>query len=107
MNEIQKKLILDYIVKHDPNGVLIKSIEPADDFIGGQIEYNEKSLKLHRKISFLGDEEYVRAYLIVKLKKELGYGAKEVVFEVEKEYSIGRPSKKSARIDLVVSYPDN
>lgn len=107
MNNSQKQSILNYIAKHDPKGLIVKSINPSSDFNGGQIEYNEKTLTLHRRISFLGDEEYVRAYLILKLKKELGYEAKNINFELEKEYSIGRPSKKTARVDLIVSYPSD
>jgi len=107
MNKEQKKAIIRYISKHDPKHEIIKSISPNEDFNGGRIEYNESTLLLHREISILGDEEYTRAFLVVRLIKELGYASDGQIVEFEKTYSIGRPSKKTARVDVLVKYPSN
>lgn len=105
MNKEQKEAIVSYISKMDPKGDVVQSITPAKDFSGGKIKYNESSLLLHREITSLGDEEYVRAFLLVRLVKELGFNSTEKIIELEKTYSIGRPSKKSARVDVLVKYP--
>ena len=107
MNIAHKKEIIKYITSMDPGKDVIVSIQPDKEFKNGTIEYNETTLHLHRKITHLCDEEYVRAYLVTKLVKELGYVSKERIIELEKTYSIGRPSKKSARVDLLVRYPSN
>lgn len=100
-----KKAIIKYINKFDPEKELVEFIEPNEDYTGGRIKYNESKLCLHRVISVLGDEEYVRAYLIVRLVKELGYSSNDLIIELEKNYSIGRPNSKKARVDLLVKYP--
>lgn len=103
----QKKAILDYIKHFDPKGDVVETITATPDFSGGKIKYNESNLLLHREISSLGDEEYVRAFILVRLVKELGYSFQEKIIELEKTYSIGRPSKKSARVDILVKYPSD
>lgn len=105
MNKDQKVAILDYVQRMDPHGDVVKSISPTKDFSGGEIKYNASNLLLHRDISLLGDEEWVRAFLLVRLVKELGYNSKDKIIELEKTYSIGRPSRKSARVDILVKYP--
>lgn len=107
MNRDQKKAILDYIQRMDPKGDVVESISPDKEFSGGKIKYNESNLLVHRDISSLGDEEWVRAFLLVRLVKELGYNHKEKIIEIEKTYSIGRPSRKSARVDILVKYPSD
>ncbi len=107
MDKYQKQAIIDYIQTFDPNNELVKSIEPNQDYTSGNIQYNDSKLYLHRNISILSDEEYVRAYLVVRLVKELGYSSQEQIIELEKTYSIGRPNKKSARIDMLVRYPSD
>jgi type I restriction enzyme M protein len=107
MNKIQKQAIIKYIEKFDPENEIIESIIPNKDYSGGKIKYNDSTLHLHRDISTLGDEEYARAYLVVRLVKELGYSSKERIIELEKTYSIGRPNKKSARVDLLIKYPSD
>lgn len=103
MKSILKKMIVEYIHKNDRNGDIVKQISPNADYSGGKIEYNKDNLVLHREVTSLsGDgEEYVRAYLAVKLVKELNYPLKKCT-EFEKEYSIGHPSTKKARVDIVV-----
>ena len=105
MKKRHKKSILEYISDKDPNGKLVKEIEPTDGFRGGEIKYNENAVNLNRNISTLGSEEYVRAYLFVRLCTELGYSSGPDKIEFEKEYSIGRPSTKKARVDILVRYP--
>ena len=107
MNKDQKKAIIEYIKELDPTHDVIKSIKPNSGYTGGKIEYNDTTILLHREISQLGDEEYVRAYLVTKLIKELGYTSEEQIIEFEKTYSIGRPSIKKARIDILVKYPSD
>jgi type I restriction enzyme M protein len=106
MDKEQKKAVIRYIKEKDPKKEVIKVIKPNDSWNGGTIQYNGNTVHLHREISSLGDEEYVRAYLVVKLIKELGYVGQGTIVELEKSYSIGRPSKKSARVDLLVRYPN-
>src|SRR6202008_1010875 len=53
-----------------------------------------------RAISKLDDEEYVRAYVVVRLIKELEYPPNCI--ELEYEYGIGHPGPKGARGDIRV-----
>jgi len=95
-----KERIIEYIKQKDPAGELVSEIHPTDDYSGGRIVYNTKNLILHRNISKLKDEEYVRAYLVVKLAKELKYPS--LCIELEKEYEAGRPKTIKPRIDILV-----
>lgn len=95
-----KKAIIQFIQSKDPEGSIVIQIKPKGDFQGGTIVYNSSSVVLHRAISALIDEEYVRAYLAVHLTKDLKYPSSCV--EMEKEYSIGRPKGAKGRIDLLV-----
>jgi type I restriction enzyme M protein len=106
MNKEQKTAILEYIKLHDPAGQVIRLIKPSNDLNSGSIQYNSNTIVLHREVSLLTDEEYVRAYLVVRLVKELGYSTAKSI-ELEKTYSIGRPSKKSARVDVLVKFPND
>lgn len=66
----------------------------------GEIRYNAE-IKLHRDIrNFKGTEELARAYLTSRLINELDYDSRYI--ELEKEYNIGRPKVKKARIDLLL-----
>lgn len=57
------------------------------------VTYGEKGFSLK-------DEEYVRAYLVTRLIKPLRYPADAL--ELEKTYTIGRPSPTKAQIDVKV-----
>ena len=107
MTRDHKKAILSYIERQDPEGELVKRIEPNDGYTGGVVEYAPGAVLLHRAISQLGDEEYVRAYLLVHLVRGLGYRPGPETIEFEREYSIGRPGKrgKGARVDIILRYP--
>ena len=107
MNREQKLAIIDFISKNDPNGELVRQISPSDDFTSGRISYNTNSVRLYRAISELKDEEYVRAYLLVFLVRKLGFSPSPSIIEFEHEYSIGRPSSRNARIDIIVRYPQD
>lgn len=96
MNAFRKQ-VEDYL-KLWPNNPAIASY----DFSKDEIHYGTR--RDNRSISKLpGDEEYVRAYIVTKLVNELGYSMEDIAFE--KGYSIGRPTKKNARIDIIVYKP--
>lgn len=91
-------MIVKYLEKWKDN----KAIEYYD-IKKNEIKYKQMRNNIEiRNLS--GDEEYVRAYIITKLVNELGYSMKDISFE--KEYTIGRPKKEKARIDIVVYKQD-
>lgn len=100
MNKETKEKIVQYIKLKDPKGDLVSEIKPNADYTKGEITYNKDNVILHRNISQLKDEEYVRAYLVVKLAKELKYPSNCI--ELEKEYEAGRPKTIKPRIDILV-----
>jgi len=100
-----KKRIINYIKRLDKKGEIVLKISPNKDFDGGKIQYNKSKLILHREISQLNDEEYVRAYLLVRLVKELKYPLDRI--ELEKEYEAGRPKTIKPRIDVIVREKNN
>jgi type I restriction enzyme M protein len=93
--------LIDKIKEMDKEDSLVKI-----DLIKNSIEYNEKFVKLHERISELSKEEVVRAFLVVKLYTNFGY-SKEQSIELEKRYTIGRPLKKGAKIDVFVNKNGN
>lgn len=100
MDLLLKRKIISYISQKDPKKDLIKEITPNNDYSGGLISYNKDNLILHREISTLTNEEYVRAFLVVRLAKELRYPPSCI--ELEKEYEAGRPKRMKVRIDILV-----
>jgi len=100
MNKEAKEKIVQYIKLKDPRGDLVSEIKPNADYTKGKITYNKGNIILHRNISQLKDEEYVRAYLVVKLAKELNYPSSCI--ELEKEYEAGRPKTIKPRIDILI-----
>ncbi len=96
MNAFRKQ-VEEYLKQWPDNKAVI-----SYDFSNDVIQYGPR--RDSRTISKLpGDEEYVRAYVVTKLVNELGYSMDDIAFE--KEYSIGRPSRKKARIDIIVYKP--
>lgn len=95
-----KQKIIEYIKRKDPSNEIVKEIIPNNDFSGGKILYNKENLILHRNISKLIEEEYIRAYLVVKLIREFKYPP--LCIELEKEYQAGRPKTIKPRIDIIV-----
>ncbi|KKP38376.1 MAG: type II restriction-modification enzyme [Candidatus Peregrinibacteria bacterium GW2011_GWF2_33_10] len=87
------KIVKDYLDKQR-----IKVVE-IYDFENKTVKYSEK-IKGWKIDKFRGDEEVVRAFVIAKLVNELGYKPENI--ELEKEYSIGHPNLKKARIDIIV-----
>lgn len=94
------KDLINYI-KQSP---IIKEIDIESKKISYQgINQNRKIEKLSGKENEIS-EELVRAYLLTKLVKELGYKPENI--EIEKEYDIGRPKVNKPRIDVVVRDKD-
>lgn len=61
-----KKRILDYIRVQDPKNSIL-TITPSKDFFRADIVYSSKIVQ-HREIKTIsGDEEWVRAFLIIRL----------------------------------------
>lgn len=88
------------IISYLKNSPVIKEIDIESKKISYQrINQNRKIEKLSGKENEIG-EELVRAYLLTKLVKELGYKPENI--EIEKEYDIGRPKVNKPRIDVVV-----
>ncbi|MBM7702859.1 HsdM family class I SAM-dependent methyltransferase [Metabacillus iocasae] len=94
MEKTYKQKILDYIKKYDPNNEIVLIDEEKKI-----IKYND-NIVCHNPIKF-ENEGYIRAYLIVKLVRELDYPVDCI--ELEKHYNIGsRPVDKSAFLDILV-----
>lgn len=90
-----QELIKKYI-ENQPNKAVTKF-----DITKKEIKYHDH-IKRHREVISLNqNEELIRAYLITKLVNELDYKTENI--EIEKEYNIGRPKVKKARIDLVLN----
>jgi len=96
----QKQKLHEAIKTLDPKAE-IATLTPGADFKGGSIAYNRDSgITLHENITRLTDEEYCRAYLVVRLVKRLSYPPGSI--QLEKGYTIGRPTGKSAQLDVRV-----
>ncbi|MGA5691358.1 restriction endonuclease subunit M [Cytobacillus pseudoceanisediminis] len=94
MNDKLKIKILKYLKEKDPNHTIVEINEEAKT-----IKFNE-NIKCWNPIKF-ENEGYIRAYLVVKLIKELDYPMEYI--ELEKHYNIGsRPTDKSAFLDILV-----
>ena len=92
-----KRELYKRIKELDPEGDIVKV-----DLSKNTIEYNKEIIKLHREITELTDEEIVRAFLVLKLIKKLGYTKKHCI-ELEKEYKMGRDPSKGARVDIFLT----
>jgi type I restriction enzyme M protein len=96
----QKQFIATRIAHLDKKQEIV-TLTPNASFSSGTIVYNKDSgIVLHENISKLTDEEYVRAYLVIRLVKQLKYPTNAL--ELEKSYTIGRPSPTRAQIDIKV-----
>ena len=89
-----KPLIVKRMKELDPKGEILTVFDEKNR----KIDFN-KCIKQHQKQNF-EDEAYIRAYLVLRLVKELGYPCNAI--ELEKKYSIGHPSRKEARLDILV-----
>ncbi len=92
-----KRELYKRIKELDPKGEIVKI-----DLSKNTIEYNEEIIKLYREITDLTNEEIVRAYLVLKLIKKLGYSKKHCI-ELEREYTMGRDPSKGARVDIFLT----
>lgn len=91
----QKNVLAMQIKALDAKGEIV-ALTPGAEFKGGTIAYNKACGIILGEAAFrLTDEEYVRAWLIVRLVKKLGYPANRI--ELEHTYTIGRPSPTKAR----------
>lgn len=96
----QKEILAAQIQKLDPKGEIV-ALSPNADFTGGTIAYRKDSgLTLGENVTRLKDEEYVRAWLVVRLIRLFKYPADGL--DIEHTYTIGRPSPTKAQIDIRV-----
>jgi type I restriction enzyme M protein len=75
-----------------------RNILTVFDETNRKIDFSD-CIKQHQKQNF-EDEAYIRAYFVLRLIKELEYPCEAI--ELEKKYSIGHPSRKEARLDILV-----
>lgn len=94
-----RKRIFDYIRENDPKGNVL-TIKPAKDFLDGEIQYAEKIVSSREIKSLKSPEEWVKAYLLVKLFSELSYPVD--CLEIEKEFPVGKNGKSPKRSDILV-----
>lgn len=99
MNTKIEKLLIEYIKKDK-----FKIIEKID-LNKKEIKYNEKIKQYRKIIKITGNEELVRAFILIRLVNELGYKPEKI--EIEKEYDIGRPKTNKPRIDIIVRDKDD
>jgi type I restriction enzyme M protein len=96
----QKKILASQISDLDPDREIVM-LSPNADFTGGTIAYRKDSgLTLGENVTKLKDEEYVRAWLVVRLITLFKYPAD--CLGIEHTYTIGRPSPTKAQIDVRV-----
>ena len=96
----QKEILAAQIQKLDPKGEIV-ALSPNADFTGGCIVYRKDSgLTLGENVTRLKDEEYVRAWLVVRLIRLFKYPTD--CLDIEHTYTIGRPSPTKAQIDIRV-----
>lgn len=94
MEDRLKYKISKYIEKNDPNHEIVLIDEAKKEIV-----YSDKII-CHNPIKYQ-NEGYVRAYLVVKLIRELNYPIECI--ELEKHYNIGsKPKDKNAFIDIIV-----
>lgn len=103
-----KKAIATYIKEKDPGSDVVVNIDHSHDWKTGTVQYNWdhigklRDCGLWNDASDEGAEELVRAYLLVRLCKDLDYPLDKSI-HVEESYSIGHSShKKEARLDVRV-----
>lgn len=80
-----KPLIVKRMKELDPKGEILTVFDEKNR----KIDFN-KCIKQYQKQNF-EDEAYIRAYLVLRLVRELGYPCNAI--ELEKKYSIGHPSR--------------
>ena len=96
----QKSTLASQIKALDPKGKIV-TLSPNAEFTTGTVTYRTDSgLTLREKNYPLSDEEYVRAWLVVRLIRKFKYPAASL--DIEHTYTIGRPSPTKAQIDIRV-----
>ncbi len=112
MNLDFRKHIIDYILHHEKYKDVIENIVYNSDGTG-KITYNTlnifvdpSAMNFNGATTNIGDEELVRAYLILNLVSKYKYPLGATVIEIERTYkSVGRPGK-GGRIDIIVRTQD-
>jgi type I restriction enzyme M protein len=101
----QKKILATQIKSLDLKGEIV-ALSPNADFTAGSIAYNKESGIIFGERTYrLTDEEYVRAWLVVRLIRNFKYPANRI--ELEHTYTIGRPSPTSAQVDIRIHALDS
>lgn len=100
-----KRAIIKYIQESDLNNDVVVSMTMTSDGTAGEIKYNWDHIGKTRECGKWSDdvaggaEELVRAFLLVRLVKELSYPLDRSLI-LEEAYSIGHPTQKNARLDV-------
>lgn len=96
MTGLKQSLILDFIKMYDPTHQIIS------------IDSGRKEIRYNVRNTYAGkfnDEEFVRAYYVIKLIKLSGFKKDDILVEQEYVFQIGR-GKKPIKIDIVVLKED-
>ncbi|HXS48233.1 MAG TPA: N-6 DNA methylase [Solirubrobacterales bacterium] len=99
-------------IEANPDGTKVVREIAMDEDGSGFVEYEASGLSIHPSApgftgtrTAIGDEELVRAYLLVKLVGQLAYPAGEDTLLLEEVYkAVGRPGK-GGRVDILVRKP--
>lgn len=83
----------------------LKDSKVIEDFDLDKNTILYKNIKQNQIIKTLKPEEKVRAFLMTKLVKELGYNPE--LIEIEKTYDIGRPKVNKPRADIILKEKNN
>jgi type I restriction enzyme M protein len=93
-----KQAIFEYVERHDSQHEIVH-LAPSDDWSGGTIRFSSDIVQ-RRVETVLSGEKYVEAYFLVRAVRERRYESRH--FELQKEYSIGRPRPTGARADILL-----
>jgi hypothetical protein len=112
MVDIALRKALRAAIEADPDRKEVVREISMDDEGVGFVEYEPAGLSVDSSApgftgtkTAIGDEELVRAYLLVKLIGEFAYPASPDVLQVEQAYkAVGRPGK-GGRVDILVRQP--
>ena len=114
MDIIFRREIIRFLREQDEFNKVISHLEFDENTAQGYIEYEKSSIKIKSNTpgfsshkTKITDEELVRAYLALRLIRELGYEPNSNIIEFEKAYkSVGRDGK-GGRVDIAIKHRDN
>lgn len=100
MTTTDKAWFLREILRLDPSGDIVK-------VLGGdkQLQYTDKIRSDETRLRAANPEELVRALTICLLCSD-SYGYQPERMYIEQTHSVGRPSKSTAQIDLVLNFQE-